>query len=95
MDEQSERLAALAEAQRENNTALRAAIQEALDAGVKWREIGDALGMTHHETVFRQFKQGSPIVVVNAYQGGERRRAGGGAHPEQDGTRHVRPPSRR
>ena len=77
MDEQSERLRDLAEAQRENTTALRAAIQEALDAGVKWREIGDALGMTHHETVFRQFKAGSPIVVVNAYQGGNRHRAPG------------------
>ena len=81
MDEQSERLAALAEAQRENTTALRAAIQEALSAGVTWRMIGDALGLVHHETVFRQFKAGSPIVVVNAYQGGNR-------HPGTRGKRH-------
>ena len=67
MNEQSARLRALAEAQRENTTALRAAIQEALDAGMTWRVIGDALGMVH-ETVFRQFRAGSPIVVVKAYQ---------------------------
>ncbi len=77
MDEQSERLAALAEAQRENTVALRVEIAAALIAGMTWRAIGDALGMTHHETVFRQFKQGSPIVVVNAYQGGSRHRAPG------------------
>ncbi len=77
MDEQSARLSALAEAQRENTTALRTAIREALGAGMTWRAIGDALGLVHHETVFRQFKTGSPIVVVNASQSSDRHHAPG------------------
>ena len=57
----------LAAAQRKNAGELREAITGACDAGVPWRAIGEALGIPH-ETAFRQFKAGSPIVVVRAYQ---------------------------
>ena len=67
----------LAAAQRESAVRLRDAIGDAIDDGVPWRAIGDALGMVH-ETAFRQFRAGSPIVVVKAYQS---KGAADGAHP--------------
>ena len=55
----------LGAAQRRNAEELRVAIKKAKDAGVSWSEIGRTLGMCR-ETVFRQFKAGSQIVVVKA-----------------------------
>ena len=57
----------LAAAQRKSAAELREAVTGACDAGVPWRAIGEALGI-RHETAFRQFRAGSPIVVVRAYQ---------------------------
>ena len=74
----------LAAAQRKNAEGLRNAIADACDDGVTWRAIGDALGIPH-ETAFRQFRAGSPIVVVKAYQSApdaaQKDEETGGAHP--------------
>jgi hypothetical protein len=59
-------LATLAAAQRQNADDLRCAVQAARDARAPWREIAEAVGIPH-ETVFRQFKAGSPIVVMGGY----------------------------
>lgn len=57
----------LAAAQRKNADDLRAAVGKAKDAGVSWTALGEALGIGR-ETAFRQYKCGSPIVVVRARQ---------------------------
>lgn len=59
------RLAMLADAQRQIGLALRSGIAEALDEGVKWTEIGDAVQMPR-ETAFRQYQSQGPISVVRA-----------------------------
>ena len=61
------RIRELADAQRENAAQLRDAIGEACEAAVTWRAIGEALGVPH-ETAFRQFRAGSPVVIVKARQ---------------------------
>lgn len=58
-------LADLAREQRDNAERLLAAVREASGAGVTWREIGEAAGISP-SAVFRQAKAGSPVVVVRA-----------------------------
>lgn len=59
-------LHALASAQRLNALALRELVGEAHAAGVTRQGIGGAIGIPK-ETVFRQHRAGSPIVVVKAF----------------------------
>lgn len=61
------RLDSLAATQRKTADDLRDAITAARDAGLPWRAIAEALGTTH-ECAYRQFKYGSPIVVVKPWQ---------------------------
>jgi len=57
----------LAAAQRKTADDLREAVRKAKDAGVSWAAVGEALGVGR-ETAFRQYKCGSPIVVVRGHQ---------------------------
>ena len=59
------RVAALAQAQRQGAVDLRDAVTAAHAAGASWSELGRAAGMVR-ETLFRQVKAGSPVVVVKA-----------------------------
>lgn len=64
-------LAALAEQQRDNAARILGAVRAASDAGLSWREVGEALGI-EHTTVFRQVQAGSPVVVVRPTHDPER-----------------------
>ena len=55
----------LAANQRANAQELRDAVIAAHEAGASWSELGRAAGMLR-ETLFRQVKAGSPVVVVKA-----------------------------
>jgi hypothetical protein len=52
-----------AERQRQSVRDLRTDIESARETGATWREIGEALNMPH-QTVYRQFTSGRPIVTV-------------------------------
>jgi hypothetical protein len=58
-------VARLAGAQRENAEELRDAVLTAHAAGASWSELGRAAAVVR-ETLFRQVKAGSPVVVVKA-----------------------------
>jgi hypothetical protein len=55
----------LAEAQPHLGWALRAAIEECVDNGNTWAEIGTAVSMPR-ETVYRQYKADGPVVTARA-----------------------------
>jgi len=62
-----EAVRSLGAAQRKTADDLRDAITKAREAGVTWQAIAGALG-DRYENVLRQYKCGSPIVVVRARQ---------------------------
>lgn len=55
----------LADAQRQLGHALRSVIQEAVDDGLTWAEIGESVQLPR-ETAFRQFDARGPIAVMRA-----------------------------
>jgi hypothetical protein len=66
-DEIIEELRALGEAQRANATEIRDVVLKAVASGVTWCRAAEALGMSRCETLFRQVKAGSPVIIVKPY----------------------------
>jgi hypothetical protein len=82
-------LATLAQIQRDTADDLAAAVKQARADGQSWSQIGRELGMVR-ETVFRQAKAGSPIVVVKPYQS-PKAAQDADALPMRDGAPHCTP----
>jgi DNA invertase Pin-like site-specific DNA recombinase len=66
-DSHAVHLAELAAAQRATARMLAAAVAEASDAGMPWKAIAEALGISK-ATAFRQHKAGSPVSVLRPFQ---------------------------
>ena len=66
-----EAVRSLGAAQRKTADDLRDAITKAREAGVTWQALAAALG-DRYENVLRQYRCGSPIVVVRAWQNPKR-----------------------
>jgi hypothetical protein len=66
-DSHAVHLIQLAAAQRASAVMLAVAVADASDAGLTWKAIAEALGISK-ATAFRQHKAGSPVSVLRPFQ---------------------------